>query len=650
VAPDSSPPHPITLTLPDGATRRFEAPVTGTDVAGSIAKSLAKAALAIKVDGEVRDLSRLIEHDARVEIVTPASADGVTVIRHDAAHVLAEAIKELYPETQITIGPAIDTGFYYDVARDPPFTPEDLALIETRMREIVKRDEPITREVWARDDAIRHFEQIGEHYKAEIIRDLPESEPISLYLQGEFRDLCRGPHAPSTGRVGQAFKLTKLAGAYWRGDHRNAMLQRIYGTVWASQADLDQYLFQLEEAEKRDHRRLGRELDLFHLQEEAPGSVFWHPKGWVLYRILENFIRDRIRADGYVEVRTPQLVDSALFKASGHWDFYGDGMFKLAIDDGERWLGVKPMNCPLHVQIFKQGMKSYRDLPLRMAEFGCCHRNEASGAMHGLMRVRQFVQDDAHIFCTVDQISDESLRFCALLRTCYRALGFDVSRVRLADRPEVRAGTDETWDQAEAALALALERAGLPFDYNRGDGAFYGPKVEFYLKDAIGREWQCGTLQLDFVLPERLDASYIGEDGQRHRPVMLHRAILGSLERFIGILIEQYAGKLPLWLAPVQIVVATITSEADSYAREVQAACAATGLRVEIDLSNEKINFKVRHHSLAKVPVMLVVGQREAETRQVAIRRLGGRDQEIVALDAAVTRLTAEAAVSSVEE
>jgi len=645
LAPDSAAPNPITVTLPDGATRTFDGPVTGATIATSIARSLGKAALAIKVDGKLLDLSRAIDHDARIEIVTPASPDGLSLIRHDAAHVMAQAVKELYPEAQITIGPSIDTGFYYDIAHDTPFTPDDLTKIEARMREIVKRDEPFTREVWQRDDASRHFESIGEHYKAEIIRDLPEDQDISIYRQGGFLDLCRGPHAPSTGRVGQAFKLTKLAGAYWRGDHRNPMLQRIYGTAWATQADLDQYLFQIEEAEKRDHRKLGRELDLFHFQEEAMGSAFWHPKGWTLYRTVENYIRRRLKLDGYVEVATPQLVDSALFKASGHWDMYGDGMFKLSVDDGEKWLGIKPMNCPLHVQIFKQGLKSYRDLPLRMAEFGCCHRNEASGALHGLLRVRQMVQDDAHIFCTEDQVTAESLKFCALLKKCYQDLGFEIARVRLADRPSVRAGSDATWDKAENALKVALEQAGLPYDMNPGDGAFYGPKIEFYLRDAIGREWQCGTLQSDFVLPERLDASYIGEDGQRHRPVMLHRAVLGSLHRFIGILIEHYAGKLPLWLAPVQVVVATITSEANDYAESVRAACEAAGLRTELDLDNEKINFKVRQHSLAKVPVMLVVGRNEAEARSVAIRRLGGKDQEIVGLDDAVSRLITEAAV-----
>jgi threonyl-tRNA synthetase len=648
LAPDSAAPHPITLTLPDGATRHFDGPVTGIAVAASIAKSLAKAALAIKVDGSLRDLSREIDRDARIEIVTPTSPDGIELLRHDTAHVMAQAVKQLYPDAQVTIGPSIETGFYYDFARDKPFTPEDLTAIEARMREIIRKDEKFEREVWDRDQAIRHFEGIGELYKAEIIRDLPEGEPISIYRQGDFLDLCRGPHAPSTGRIGQAFKLMKLAGAYWRGDHRNAMLQRIYGTVWATQAELDQHLFQLEEAEKRDHRKLGRELDLFHQQEEAVGNVFWHAKGWTLYRTIESYIRTRLEHSGYVEVRTPQLVDRHLWELSGHWDKFREQMF-IAQSSDDKVLALKPMNCPCHVQIFRQGLKSYRDLPLRMAEFGACHRNEPSGALHGIMRVRAFTQDDAHIFCTEDQITSESIAFCQLLLSVYEDFGFTQVKVKFSDRPEKRAGTDEVWDRAEAALKQSVEAAGLPYTLNPGEGAFYGPKLEFVLTDAIGRDWQCGTLQVDFVLPERLDASYIGEDGHKHRPVMLHRAILGSLERFIGILIEQYAGKLPLWLAPVQVVVATITSEGDEYARQVRAACAKAGLRAEIDLSNEKINYKVREHSLAKIPVMLVVGKREAETGAVAIRRLGGRDQEVVALGDAITRLLTEAAVPSAQ-
>jgi threonyl-tRNA synthetase len=646
LAPDSAAPRPITLTLPDGATRQFDGPVTGFAAAASIAKSLAKAALAIKVDGALRDMSREIDHDARIEIVTPGTPDGIELLRHDTAHVMAQAVKQLYPDAQVTIGPSIETGFYYDFARDKPFTPDDLVAIETRMREIIRKDEKFEREVWDRNDAIRHFEGIGERYKAEIIRDLPEGEPISIYRQGDFLDLCRGPHAPSTGRIGQAFKLMKLAGAYWRGDHRNAMLQRIYGTVWATQAELDQHLFQLEEAEKRDHRRLGRELDLFHQQEEAVGNVFWHAKGWTLYRTIEAYVRRRLEGSGYIEVRTPQLVDRHLWELSGHWDKFREQMF-IAQSSDDKVLALKPMNCPCHVQIFRQGLKSYRDLPLRMAEFGACHRNEPSGALHGIMRVRAFTQDDAHIFCTEDQITAESIEFCKLLLSVYKDFGFEQVKVKFSDRPEKRAGSDEVWDRAEAALKHSVEAAGLPYTLNPGEGAFYGPKLEFVLTDAIGRDWQCGTLQVDFVLPERLDASYIGEDSQKHRPVMLHRAILGSLERFIGILIEQYAGKLPLWLAPVQIVVATITSDAEDYARDVKSACAKAGLRVELDISNEKINYKVREHSLAKVPLMLVVGKREAEERTVAIRRLGGREQEVVALGDAITKLLTEAAVPS---
>ncbi len=647
MAASSAAESPITLTLPDGATRMFDGPVTGAAVAASIGAGLAKAALAIKIDGQLRDLSRVIDRDARIAIITREQPEGIELLRHDAAHVMAQAVKTLFPETQVTIGPSIDTGFYYDFARDQPFALDDLAKIEEKMREIVRADQPFVREEWPRDQAIAHFENLGEHYKAEIIRDLPEGEIISIYRQGEFLDLCLGPHAPSTGKIGMGFKLTKLAGAYWRGDSRNPMLQRVYGTAWASEKELAHYLFQLEEAEKRDHRRIGRELDLFHLQEEAPGQVFWHPKGWTMFRILENFIRSRLEPAGYDEVKTPQLVDQSLFKASGHWDMYGANMFKVEHDEGARVAGIKPMNCPGHVQIFRQGLKSYRDLPLRYSEFGACHRNEPSGALHGIMRVRAFTQDDAHIFCTEDQVVSECEAYIRLQLGVYEALGFDKIDVKLALRPEERYGTDAIWDRAEGSLRSALERAGLSYTDLPGEGAFYGPKIEFHLHDAIGRTWQCGTLQFDGVLPERLDASYIGEDGQRHRPVMLHRAILGSLERFLGILIEQYAGKFPLWLAPVQAVVATITSDADDYAREIQKACIAVGLRVEADLRNEKINLKVREHSLAKVPVMLVVGKREAETGMVALRRLGGKDQEIVALNDVIHRLSIESAVPS---
>jgi threonyl-tRNA synthetase len=640
---------PIAITLPDGKVRRFPGPVTGAEIAAAIGPGLAKAALAVKVDDVVRDLAARVERDARVAIITRDSAEALEILRHDAAHVMAEAVKELYPETQVTFGPATDSGFYYDFARDQPFTPEDLATIEKRMHEVVDRDEPIAREEWERDRAVQFFASIGEKYKAEWINEIPRDEAISLYRQGGFVDLCTGPHLPSTGKLGHAFKLTKVAGAYWRGDARNQQLQRVYGTAWPDEKALKQYLFQLEEAEKRDHRRLGRELDLFHQQEEATGSVFWHPKGWMLYRTIESYLRNRLDKAGYLEIKTPQLIDRSLWERSGHWEKFGQHMFTVRDEDEgrERVLAIKPMSCPGHVQVFRQHLHSYRELPLRLAEFGSCHRNEPSGALHGIMRVRAFTQDDAHIFCTEEQITAETIAFCNLLRSVYRDFGFDDVAIKLADRPPVRAGSDEVWDKAEAWLKDAVEAAGLAYTLNPGEGAFYGPKLEFVLRDAIGRDWQCGTLQVDFVLPERLDASYIGEDGQRHRPVMLHRAIFGSMERFIAILIEQYAGRFPLWLAPVQAVVATITSDADAYAEEVRAACAAAGLRVEADLRNEKINYKIREHSLAKIPALLVVGKREAETGAVALRRLGGKDQEVLALGEAIARLAQEAAVPS---
>ena len=640
---------PVAVTLPDGSVRNFPGAVSGAELAKSIGPGLAKAALALKIDGAVKDLAAVIDHDAKVAIVTRTSPEALELLRHDAAHAMAEAAKEIFPDVQVTFGPATETGFYYDFARDNPFTPDDLAKLEQRMHEIVDRDEPITRDVWSRDDAVRFFQSIGEKYKAEWIQEIPKDEEISIYKQGKFVDLCTGPHLPSTGKLGHAFKVMKVAGAYWRGDAKNQQLQRVYGTAFPEQKQLDAYLHQLEEAEKRDHRRLGRELDLFHQQEEAVGSVFWHPKGWTLYRVIERYMRHRLEADGYVEVKTPQLVDRALWEASGHWEKFRQNMFTVRDEDEgrERILALKPMNCPGAVQIFRQGLKSYRDLPLRLAEFGSCHRNEPSGALHGIMRVRAFTQDDGHIFCTEDQINSESIKFCDLLRSVYKDFGFEDVVVKFSDRPAVRAGSDETWDKAERALREATEAAGLPYTVNPGEGAFYGPKLEFVLRDAIGRDWQCGTLQVDFVLPERLDASYIGEDGQRHRPVMLHRAILGSMERFIAILIEEYSGRFPLWLAPVQAMVLTITGEADPYAREVAEVAAAAGLRVETDLRNEKINYKVREHSLAKVPVLLVVGKREAETRSVAIRRLGGKEQEILALDEAVARLNAEAAPPS---
>ena len=642
MSPQESPASAVVVTLPDGAQRPFPGPVSGAELAASISKSLAKEALAIRVDGTLRDLSHVIAADARAAIVTRSDADALELIRHDAAHVMAEAVQALYPGTQVTIGPAIANGFYYDFARATPFTPDDLAKIEAKMREIVAANRPFTREEWPRAQAIAFFEGKGEAYKAELITALPEDAAISIYRQGEWLDLCRGPHLPSTAKVGTAFKLMKVAGAYWRGDHRNAMLQRIYGTAWRDDKELKAHLTQLEEAERRDHRRLGREMDLFHLQEEAVGSIFWHPKGWMLWRVLENYVRDRISAAGYVEVRTPQLIDRVLWEQSGHWEKFRAAMF-TALADEDKILALKPMNCPGHVQIFRQGIKSYRDLPLRMAEFGACHRNEPSGALHGIMRVRAFTQDDAHIFCTEDQITAESVAFCRLLESVYKDFGFTDISVKFSDRPPVRAGADEVWDRAESALKTAVEAAGLPYTLNPGEGAFYGPKLEFVLRDAIGRDWQCGTLQVDFVLPERLDAEYVGEDGAKHRPVMLHRAILGSMERFIGVLIEHYAGRFPIWLAPLQVVVATITNDADAYGAEVAEALKKAGLRVALDTRNEKINLKVREHSLQKVPVMVVVGNREAETRAVALRRLGGKDQELLALGDAVTKLREEA-------
>ncbi|MHA1537193.1 MAG: threonine--tRNA ligase, partial [Alphaproteobacteria bacterium] len=570
--------NPVTITLPDGSEKSFPGPVTGAEIAGAIGPGLAKAALAIKVDGEIQDLGREIAGDATVAIITIKSDEALELIRHDAAHILAQAVQELFEGTQITFGPATQDGFYYDFHREAPFSTEDFERIEARMAEIVDRDEPIVRQVWDRKKAISYFKQAGESFKAEWVGELPADGDITVYGQGDWLDLCRGPHLPSTGKLPKAFKLTKLAGAYWRGDASKPQLQRIYGTAWRDRKELGAYLLRIEEAEKRDHRRLGREMDLFHLQEEARGSVFWHDKGWTLYRLCQSYMRSRLRRAGYTEVKTPQLVDRALWEASGHWEKFREHMFTTQTDEDEI-LALKPMNCPCHVQIFRQGIKSYRDLPLRMAEFGSCHRNEPSGALHGLMRVRAFTQDDAHIFCTEAQINSEAKAFCDLLMSIYRDFGFEDVRIMLADRPETRAGSDETWDRAEGALKSAVEETGLPYELNPGDGAFYGPKLDFVLRDAIGRDWQCGTLQVDFVLPERLDAKYIGEDGAAHRPVMLHRAILGSFERFLGVLIEHYAGRFPLWLAPVQIAVATITSDADEYAAQVNEKLTAAGLR-----------------------------------------------------------------------
>ena len=628
------------ITLPDGQVRRFEAAVTGTDIAAAIGPGLARAALAMKVDGKLADLSQSIDHDASVVFVTRRDPE---MIRHDAAHVLAEAVQSLYPGTQVTIGPPIENGFYYDFARNEPFRPEDFPAIEARMREIVARNASFVREEWDRDDAIKFFEHRGERYKAELIRDLPASETISIYRQGEWLDLCRGPHMRGTGDVGTAFKLMKVAGAYWRGDHRNAMLTRIYGTAWRDAKELDAHLHQLEEAERRDHRRIGREMDLFHIQEEAVGSIFWHQKGWRLYRTVETYMRRRLDAAGYQEVRTPQLVDRSLWERSGHWEKFRENMFIAHVEDEERTYALKPMNCPCHVQIFRHGLRSYRELPLRMAEFGACHRYEPSGALHGIMRVRGFTQDDAHIFCTEAQIAPETARFVELLRSVYQDFGYDTFRVKFSDRPETRAGSDAVWDRAEGALREACAIAGVEYELNPGEGAFYGPKLEFVLRDAIGRDWQCGTLQVDFVLPDRLDAEYVGEDSARHRPVMLHRAILGSFERFLGILIEQYAGRFPLWLAPVQVVVASIVSDASAYAEEVAAALRACGLEAQADTRNEKINAKVREHSLAHVPVLAVVGRREAEQRSVALRRLGSEAQEVLGLEEALALLAREA-------
>ncbi len=630
------------IRLPDGSVRSFDAPVSGAQIASDIGKRLAKDALAVRINGVLKDLGTVIDTDAEISIVTAAEPDGLELLRHDAAHVMAEAVKELYPDTQVTIGPAIENGFYYDFAREQPFTPEDLERIEARMRDIVARDEAIEREVWERDEAVRFFRQQGEIYKAEIIESIPAGESITLYRQGNFIDLCRGPHLPSTGRLGTAFKLTKVAGAYWRGDSRNAMLQRIYGTAWPSEKQLKAYLHQLEEAERRDHRRLGREMDLFHFQEEAPGAVFWHPKGWTLFLSLIDYMRRRQQAAGYVEINTPDIMDRSLWERSGHWETFGEHMYTTETPD-ERVYAVKPMNCPGCVQVFKHGIRSYRELPVRMSEFGKVHRYEPSGALHGLLRVRAFAQDDAHIFCTPDQITDECISVCELVLSIYRDFGFDDVHIKFADRPEKRVGSDDIWDKSEAALRAAIESSGLDFTFNPGEGAFYGPKLEFVLRDAIGRDWQCGTLQVDLNLPERLGATYIGEDGHKHTPVMLHRALFGSLERFTGILIEHYAGRLPLWLAPVQVVVATITSDGDEYAAEVTSILRARGLRVDTDVRNEKINYKVREHSVQKVPVLIAVGKREVEERSVSIRRLGAKGQKSMGLEEAASLLAADA-------
>ena len=643
----------ITVTLPDGSTRQYPAGTTGEEVAASIGAGLAKAAVAMKIDGVQRDIYLPIEHDAQLQILTLKDPEGLDVMRHTTtAQVLARAVKLLYPSAKLAIGPTIDHGFYYDIELATPLTPDDLPKIEAKMRELLTQPNSVKREMWNRADAIAMFEARGEGYKAELIRLAPDNDTtelgkISLYRQGEgddaFIDLCRGPHVANFSKISPAFMLTRVSGAYWRGDAKNQALQRIYGLSFATEKELKAHLTMLEEAEKRDHRRLGRELDLFHIQEEAVGQVFWHSKGWTLYRALENYIRGKLQANNYVEVKTPILVDRVLWEKSGHWEKFQEHMFTSVAE--EKTLAIKPMNCPCHVQIFNQGITSYRDLPLRMAEFGSCHRNEPSGALHGLMRVRGFTQDDAHIFCTPDQITSETVAFCDLLKEVYHDLGFTEIKVKFSDRPERRAGTDATWDKAENALKDAVNETGLEWTLNPGDGAFYGPKLECVLRDAIGRDWQCGTLQVDFVLPERLDANYIGEDGAKHRPVMLHRAILGSFERFIGILIEQYAGKFPLWMTPVQAVVCTITNESDAYATEVLNALRAAGIRVEFDNAAEKINYKVREHSLQKIPFIIAVGGRDAEARTMAVRRLGSEKQEILALDVGIATLVKECAL-----
>ena len=638
----------VSITLPDNSKLEFEGSVTGADVAAKIGTGLAKAALAVNINGTPADLSTPITTDAAVDVVTSKSQQGLDILRHTCSHVMAQAVKELYPDAQVTIGPAVENGFYYDFARETPFTPADLEKIEKRMAEIVDRDERIVREEKSREDAIKFFRDKGEKYKVELIEDLPEGATISFYTQGGFTDLCRGPHLPSTGKLGKAFKLMKVAGAYWRGDSSREQLQRIYGTAWADKKALDAYLTQLEEAEKRDHRRLGREMDLFHFEEVAPGDIFWHPHGWTLFQTLIDYERKRQNAAGYVEINTPQIMDRVLWETSGHWDWYRENMFTTTIED--RVYCVKPMNCPGGILVFKQGIKSYRDLPQYVAEFGRVHRYEASGAIHGLFRVRAFTQDDAHIFCTPEQLEEECQKVVRLMLSIYDAFGLKEVSIKLSTRPDERIGSDELWDKTETALAQALTDMGYEYTLNPGDGAFYGPKLDFKVKDAIGREWQLGTLQVDMNLPERFDVSYIGEDGEKHRPIMLHRALFGSLERFTGIMIEHYAGKFPFWMAPLQVVVATITSDGDDYAEKVCKLLKKNGIRAELDTRNEKINYKVREHSLKKVPVMLVIGKREAAEETVAVRRLGQDKQEVLALNDAIAKLVKEAEMPLLED
>ncbi len=639
----------FTLSFPDGSKREYDAPITGLELANSISKSLAKKAVAIKRDGRLDDLAASLGEDCKVEIVTRDSDEALELIRHDAAHIMAEAVQTLFPGTQVTIGPVIENGFYYDFARKEPFHLEDLAKIEAQMRKIVQKNAPFTLEIWDRDEAVAWFKARGEDYKAELIEALPEGEEVRIYRQGEWLDLCLGPHLPSTAKIGTSFKLLKLAGAYWRGDSRNPMLQRIYGTAWRNDSELKKYLHNLEEAEKRDHRKLGREMDLFHFQEEGPGSVFWHPKGWTLFQQLIGYMRRRQHGAGYVEVNSPDMLDKSLWVTSGHWEKFGENMFTTTTPD-EREFALKPMNCPGHVQIFKNGLKSYRDLPMKIAEFGKVHRYEPSGALHGLMRVRHFTQDDAHIFCAEDQITAECVKVNDLIISIYHDFGFDDVRVKFSDRPEKRVGSDEVWDRSEAALKHAIDKAGVKWTLNPGEGAFYGPKLEYVLRDAIGRDWQLGTLQVDLNLPGRLGAFYITPEGEKHTPVMLHQANFGSLERFTGILIEHHAGRMPLWLAPVQVVVATIVSEADEYGRKVMAALDKAGIRTEIDLRNEKINYKVREHSMAKVPAILVCGMREAEEGTISVRRLGQKYQKVMPLEEAIAALVAEATPPDLRE
>ena len=632
----------IIITFPDGNKKEVDKGINGLELASQISKSLAKESVAIKINNEIKDISLPINSDASVAILKRDSEEALELIRHDCAHVMAEAVQELFPGTQVTIGPAIENGFYYDFARDEPFTVADLPKIEKKMHDIIQRNKNFIREVWSKEESIKYFKDKGEDYKVELINDLPDSEEISIYKQGDWLDLCRGPHMVSTKQIGKAFKLMKVAGAYWRGDSSNTMLTRIYGTAWATEKDLEQHLLQIEEAEKRDHRKLGREMDLFHFQEEAPGAVFWHPKGWTLFQSLINYMRNRQDKAGYVETNTPDMMDKSLWETSGHWDKFSDMMFRTEAKD-DKIYAIKPMNCPGAVEIFKQGLKSYRDLPFLLSEFGKVHRYEPSGALHGLMRVRAFTQDDAHIFCTEDQITQESKTVCDLILSIYKDFGFDNVRIKFSDRPEKRVGDDAIWDKAEAALMQAMEATGLEYTLNPGEGAFYGPKLEFVLRDAIGRDWQCGTLQVDLNLPGRLGATYIGEDGNKKIPVMLHRALFGSLERFTGILIEHYAGHLPFWLSPLQAVVATITSDTDEYAYEVQKALVSKGIRAEIDTRNEKIGYKIREHSNSKVPAIIAVGKKEAQDKTVSVRRIGSSETKTFKLEDIVTSLSKEA-------